>query len=411
MFIRLAYKSLLNRKESLIISLIALSVSIFVLLGVEHIRLQSKESFAKAISGTDLIVGARSGPLNLLLYSVFHIGSPNNNLSWQSYQEITQHPKVKWSIPLSIGDSHRGYRVIASNQDYFKYFQYGQNQPLQFEQGHAYETVLDVVLGAEVAQRLGYKVGDKLHIAHGIGSSSFHQHDDYSFTVRGILKATGTAVDKSLISSLAGIEIIHDKQLANSLDPSNLKLENSNITSHSITAFMLGLERKIDIFKLQRLISNYPKEPLLAILPGVTLKELWHMMGSLENILRLVSALVLISAILGLLALQMANARERKQEIKLLRVIGASPIYIFSLVQLETLLLTVASMAFGALMLFIALNLGQNFLSGEYGIYISANFIGHETIMLAAWILLAAILAACLPAVQAYRHSLSALKQ
>lgn len=411
MFIRLAYKSLLNRKESLIISLIALSVSIFVLLGVEHIRLQSKESFAKAISGTDLIVGTRSGPLNLLLYSVFHIGSPNNNLSWQSYQEIAQHPKVKWSIPLSMGDSHRGYRVIASNQDYFKYFQYGQNQALQFEQGHAYETVLDVVLGAEVAQRLGYKVGDKLHIAHGIGSSSFHQHDDYSFTVSGILKATGTAVDKSLISSLAGIEIIHDKQLANSLDPSNLKLENSNISSHSITAFMLGLERKIDIFKLQRLISNYPKEPLLAILPGVTLKELWHMMGSLENILRLVSALVLISALLGLLALQMANARERKQEIKLLRVIGASPIYIFSLVQLETLLLTVASMVFGALMLFIALNLGQSFLSSEYGIYISANFIGHETIMLAAWILLAAILAACLPAVQAYRHSLSALKQ
>ena len=191
----------------------------------------------------------------------------------------------------------------------------------------------------------------------------------------------------------------------------NLKLENSNITSHSITAFMLGLERKIDIFKLQRLISNHPKEPLLAILPGVTLKELWHMMGSLENILRLVSALVLISALLGLLALQMANARERKQEIKLLRVIGASPIYIFSLVQLETLLLTVASMALGALMLFIALNLGQSFLSSEYGIYISANFIGHETIMLAAWILLAAILAACLPAVQAYRHSLSALKQ
>ncbi|WP_299981602.1 FtsX-like permease family protein [uncultured Pseudoteredinibacter sp.] len=411
MFISLAYKSLLNRKESLIVSLIALSVSIFVLLGVEHIRLQSKESFAKAISGTDLIVGARSGPLNLLLYSVFHIGSPNNNLSWQSYQEIAQHPKVKWSIPLSMGDSHRGYRVIASNQDYFKYFQYGQNQTLQFEQGHAYETVLDVVLGAEVAQRLGYKVGDKLHIAHGIGSSSFHQHDDYSFTVSGILKATGTAVDKSLISSLAGIEIIHDKQLANSLDLSHLKLENSNITSHSITAFMLGLERKIDIFKLQRLISSYPKEPLLAILPGVTLKELWHMMGSLENILRLVSALVLISALLGLLALQMANARERKQEIKLLRVIGASPIYIFSLVQLETLLLTVTSMAFGALMLFIALSLGQSLLSGEYGIYISANFIGYETIMLAAWILLAAILAASLPAVQAYRHSLSALKQ
>ena len=113
MFIRLATKSLLNRKGSVLLTILAMSVSIFVLLGVEHIRGQSKQSFNNTVSGVDLIVGARTGSLNLLLYSVFRIGSPTNNIAWDTYQSISNNAKVAWAIPISLGDSHQGYRVMA----------------------------------------------------------------------------------------------------------------------------------------------------------------------------------------------------------------------------------------------------------------------------------------------------------
>ena len=117
MFFRLAYKSLLDRKGSVLLTLLAISVSIFVLLGIEHIRHQAKESFGNTVSGTDLIVGARTGNLNLLLYSVFRIGNATNNIRWETYEEIASNPSVEWTIPISLGDSHRGYRVMGTSAD------------------------------------------------------------------------------------------------------------------------------------------------------------------------------------------------------------------------------------------------------------------------------------------------------
>jgi len=108
MFFRLAYKSLLNRKGSAILTLMAMTVSVFVLIAVEHIRYQAKESFSNTVSGVDLIVGARTGSLNLLLYSVFRIGTPTNNISWSTYEKIASSKNVKWAIPIALGDSHKG---------------------------------------------------------------------------------------------------------------------------------------------------------------------------------------------------------------------------------------------------------------------------------------------------------------
>lgn len=206
MFFKLAMKSLLNRKGSVILTLMAMTVSIFVLLAVEHIRYQAKESFANTVSGVDLIVGARTGSLNLLLYSVFRIGSPTNNISWGSFEDITSHPQVKWAVPIALGDSHKGYRVMGTTKEYFEVFSYGNGHTLKFDKGHAFSHLLDVVIGADIAKKLGYSLGEKLVLSHGIASTSFSQHDDRPFTVVGILKPTGTPVDQTLHVSLEGIE-------------------------------------------------------------------------------------------------------------------------------------------------------------------------------------------------------------
>jgi len=158
----LTWKSAWARKTSLILAVLSIAVSLTLLLGVDIVRKQAKSSFLNTISQTDLIVGARSGPMNLLLYSVFRIGNATNNISYDSFEEISNDPKVKWTIPLSLGDSHRGFRVLGTNQDYFEFFRYADKRSLTFAQGKSFNDLYDAVIGIEVAKKLGYKLGDKI---------------------------------------------------------------------------------------------------------------------------------------------------------------------------------------------------------------------------------------------------------
>ena len=339
MLTKLALLSLKDRKGSVMLSLMAMTVSIFVLLGVEHIRSQTKENFSSTVSGVDLIVGARTGSVNLLLYSVFRIGAPTNNIRWQTYENITNNKQVKWAIPISLGDSHKGYRVLGTTKNYFQHFSYGKKNRLAFKKGREFEQVFDLVLGSEVAHKLGYKLGDSVALAHGIAATSFSMHDDRPFTVVGILQATGTPVDQTLHVSLQGIEAIHiDWQQGIKRSNSTLTqsdLEQADLAPKSITAFMLGLKSKIATFQVQRAINQYTLEPVVAILPGVALSELWRMISILERTLLLVSALIFVAACLGVSAMLLASIRERRREIQLLRIIGAPPYVLFLLIQLE----------------------------------------------------------------------------
>ncbi len=384
-----------------------MSVSIFVLLGVEHIRNQAKENFQSTVSGVDLIVGARTGSLNLLLYSVFRIGAPTNNLGWDSYTRIASDPAVKWSIPISLGDSHKGYRVVGTTSDYFTHFSYGTRNRLQFASGEPFLKIFDVVLGSEVAEKLRYSIGTNVVLAHGLGKTSFSLHEDKPFRVVGILAPTGTPVDQSLQVSLQGMEAIHNNQRVTQKlreTPINInQIELQQFQPKTITAFMLGLTSKIATFKVQRKINNFSTEPLTAILPGVALSELWQMMKVIENTLRLVSVLILISALLGLSALMLASIRERQHEIYLLRVIGAPPMFLFLLIELEALLISMISIAIGTLALFTGLLITSDLLASNYGLNISANIFAQNNLTYACMIILATMIAAAIPSFTAYK--------
>lgn len=202
---RLALASLANRRFTALLTIFAIALSACLLLAVERVRTEAKASFASTISGTDLIVGARSGSVNLLLYSVFRIGNATNNIRWDSYRHFAENPRVKWAIPISLGDSHRGYRVMGTDAGYFEHYRYGRGQELQLAEGRAFgQDLFDVVLGAEVAEALHYRLGEKIVLAHGVSTVSLVKHDDKPFTVVGILQRTGTPVDRTLhISSPA----------------------------------------------------------------------------------------------------------------------------------------------------------------------------------------------------------------
>jgi putative ABC transport system permease protein len=411
MLAKLSLLSLKDRKGSVLLSLMAMTVSIFVLLGVEHIRNQAKQNFSSTVSGVDLIVGARTSSVNLLLYSVFRIGAPTNNIRWQTYETITSNKQVKWAIPISLGDSHKGYPVLGTTKSYFQHFSYGKKNRLSFDQGREFNQVFDLVLGSEVANKLGYKLGDSIALAHGIGATSFSLHDDRPFTVVGILDPTGTAVDQTLHVSLQGIEAIHiDWQQGGKRPNSNFTqsdLEKIDLTPKSITAFMLGLTSKIATFQVQRAINQYASEPVVAILPGVALSELWSMISILESTLLIVSALIFVAACLGVSAMLLTSIRERRREIQLLRIIGAPPYILFLLIQLEALIITLISCVLGSSLLVASLALLQDYLVSNYGLYIEANLLTDKSLNLMGYTLIASIVAAIIPSVSGYSKARS----
>ncbi len=406
----LAWKSARNRKVTAILSILTVAISVILLLGVERIRTQAKSSFANTISGTDLIVGGRSGQVNLLLYSVFRIGNATNNIDWKSYQEFSQHRSVKWAIPISLGDSHKGFRVMGTNHSYFEHYRYGQKQNLAFTKGREFQQLFETVIGADVAKKLGYQIGSEIIIAHGISDVGFSRHDNLPFKVVGILAPTGTPVDKTVHVSLEAIEAIHvgwesGANLGNT--PDAQQLQNRDFQPKQITAMMLGLKSKIQTFALQRQINTYAKEPLSAILPGVALHELWGMMSVAEQALMAVSAFVVIAGLLGMLSSLLTSLQERRREMAILRAMGARPRHVFSLLILEASSLTFIGILLGTFSLYLLLFVAAPFIQQSYGINLSVITLSNYELSLLALVQLAGTVIGFIPALRAYKQSLS----
>jgi putative ABC transport system permease protein len=407
--VRIVLKSAWHRRTSLLLTILSIAISVSLLLGVDKIRKEAKNSFINTISQTDLIVGARSGPTNLLLYSVFRIGNATNNVSWESYEEITAFDEVAWSIPISLGDSHRGYRVMGTNADYFEYYQYGQSQHLAMAEGAPFSDLYDTVIGADVARVLGYQVGDEVIIAHGLVSTEFAQHDDKPFVVVGVLEKTGTPVDRTVHISLEGIEAIHVDWQSGTRSPLQLSAEQArqmDLQPKTITAFMIGLDNRLDTFRLQRKITDYHEEPLLAIIPGATLAELWQTISVFEQVLLVISGFVLMAGLLGMLTTLLSTLNERRREMAVLRAIGAHPYHIILLFMLETFFIVFAGCLVGVSVLYLLLFLTRPFLVQSFGINIAITLPDSQQWVLFTAILLLGVLVSLIPGGIAYKRSL-----
>lgn len=411
--LRLALASLGNRRFTALLTVFAIALSVCLLLAVERVRSEARASFANTISGTDLIVGARSGSINLLLYSVFRIGNATNNIRWDSFERFAEHRQVKWAIPISLGDSHRGYRVMGTSTAYFEHYRYARSQPLQLRVGRTFtDDPFEVVLGAEVAQALGYGLGEQIVLAHGVARISLLKHDDKHFSVVGILARTGTPVDRTLHISLAGMEALHiDWQngmpARGAAQVSAEQARAMDLQPKQITAFLLGLNSKIATFSLQREINEYRGEPLLAILPGVALQELWSLMGTAEKALFVVSLFVVLTGLIGMLTAILTSLNERRREMAILRSVGARPWHIAGLLVVEAFALALAGVLLGLLLLYLGIAGAQGYVQAHYGLYLPLSAPnGYEWRLLGA-ILAAALLMGCVPAWRAYRQSLA----
>ncbi len=415
--LHVALRSALNRRGTLALVVLSIALATALLLSLERLRTDIRSSFSQAVSATDLVVGARTGPVQLMLYAVFRVGGATNTISMDSVRAVAAHRAVAWVVPLALGDSHRGYPVLGTTVDYFKHFAWGDKQPLRLAQGRTFDGTLDglyeAVLGAEVAAQLGYGLGQKIVLSHGLGGGGGldAEHADKPFTVVGVLERTGTPVDRSVHVSLQAIEAIHLDWGGGAPIPGlQIAPEHArkfDLEPKQVTAALVGLKNRAAVFNVQRFVAQYEAEPLLAVLPGVALDELWAAVGLGERALLAISGLVALVSLASLVAVVLAGLNERRRELAVLRAVGAGPRQVLALLALEGALVTLAGALLGALMAAASVVLAGPWIQQRFGISLIASAPTAEQWALFVAVLAAGMLASLVPGWRAYRLSLA----
>ena len=409
MLLKLTLNSLYARLLTVGMTVFAISLSLMLYMSVEKLRTSAYTSFTDTISQTDLIVGARTSSVQLLLYSVFRIGNATNNITWESYEDVIDRKEVAWSVPISLGDSHKGFRVMGTNNEFFKRYKFRGGQSIELEQGNNLDDLYDVIIGAGVAEKLNYSVGTPLIVSHGL--QSFSDHDDQPFRVTGILAKTGTPVDNTVIVSLEAIEAIHVDWSTGAKIPGQItpveEIRQMDLSPKNITAALIGVNSKLQIFQLQRWINEYPEESLSSILPGVALQELWRIVGVVENLLLGISVTVIFTTLIGMTAIIFSSLNERRREMAIWRAMGASPKVVIGLLMLEAFIISVMSIIVSTVMLFLTLYVLQPWIDNTYGILVNIETLAVKDIYIFMLFILSASLVSLIPAIRAYWFSIN----
>jgi putative ABC transport system permease protein len=402
----MAARSAWNRRFALSLVVVSIALSTFLLLGMERVRKDMRAHFANAVSGTDLIVGSRSGSVQLLLYSVFRIGSASNNIRWTSAEAVAKLPQVAWTVPISLGDSHRGFAVVATTPDYFRHFRYGDRQPLAFASGQAFAKPFEAVLGADVAETLRYALGERIVLAHGDGALEENDHAKNPFIVVGVLARTGTPVDRSVHIDLESMDAMHAEP-ASGFGAASPPPQSGMTATRTITALLVGLKSRAAVFSVQRRIADYRAEPLQALLPGVALDELWALVGIAERSLLVMGAMVFVVGLAGMVAVILAGLDERRRELAILRAVGATPRHIMALLALEAALITFGGVLVGLVATYGVTAIASGWAQSRFGIALRLEppAAGEWTVVGA--MLAAGLIAGLLPGLRAYRLSLA----
>lgn len=407
----LAYKSLKSRLVTTGLTVFSIALSVMLLVGVDRVREGAQAGFSGTLSQTDLVVGARGGSLPLLLYAVFHIGTGTNDITFDSYKHFRDHPAVAWTIPISLGDSHHGFRVVATDDNFYEHYRYRRDHTIQFAGGTRPSGIFDAAIGSEVAARLGYKVGQKIVLSHGLERISLENHADKPFTVVGILARTSTPVDRSIYITLYGDEAMHidwkdgtPPAIGEEIPASKIRKEDLHIDQ--VSAFLLRTRSRVDTLLLQREINTYKGEPLTAIIPAFALQDLWSVLGYADVALSLVSAAVLVVGLLAMLIALYTVLNERRREIAVLRAVGLHVRQIFTLFVLESALISALGTLLGLAAVYVLLWLFHIPIETRFGIPLAMVGLSTRVVLYVFGVVLAGALLGCIPAMRAYRTGL-----
>lgn len=415
---RLALRSLRSRMLTTSLTVASIALSVTLLVGIENVRTGVRESFAGTIRGVDLIVGARGGSLQVLLSSVFGIGSPAGSVSMATFERWQKHPAIEWAVPYSLGDSHRGFRVVGTTGEFYRRYHFRNNDSIRFVQGRAAQSDSEVVIGSDVAERLGYTVGSPVVVVHGLVDIGTSSHEAHPFHVVGILGRTFTPIDRTVYVTLEGIAAMHET----AGDAASLSMPGAappmampgaappmavpGVTAPQITSFFVGTKNRFEALMVQREMNTDFTEPLTAVIPGVALGELWKNIGSAEVGLHVVAIFAVAIGLTGMLVALYSSLEARRREMAIFRAIGAGPRTIVALLVLESTLLSLLGCVLGVACVYAGMLLAQAPVEQRFGLHLAIRPLGSTEWTYLAVVLVSGVIIGFVPAIKAYRTSL-----
>ena len=343
--------------------------------------------------GIDLVVGAKGSAISLILAGVYHVDAPTGNVSLDSARELARNPLVKKVIPLSLGDSFRGYRIVGTTPDYLGLYDG------TFAAGRVWQDKMEAVLGATVAAKAGIGVGDTFVGSHGLGAGG-PIHTDSVYTVVGILKPTGTVLDRLVTVNSESVWFVHEGPLT---DPDEKKVVEAE---RQVTILLLQYATPVAAATLPRKINA--ETNMQAASPALESARLFRMIGVGADVIRAFGGVVLATAALSLFIALYHALNERAYDIAVLRTLGARPSSIASLLFLEALMLALLGGLVGLALAHGLVAILAAWMASEEALRIQAWSFSASEFLLLMPALLAATLAAALPSWRAARANISA---
>ena len=395
--IALSWRYLWSRPLGAALNVLLLSLGLASITFLLQLSVQLDKAFDKDLQGIDAVVGAKGSPMQLILCGVFHIDVPTGNIPLKALKTLRDNPLVESVIPLSLGDNFRGFRIVGSSQDYIHHF--GAN----LASGQLWQAPMEVVVGATVARQLGLQVGHVFVGSHGL-SAGGHLHGDHPYTVVGILAASGTVLDRLIVTDTASVWKVHEDYTA--VDQEDRKIMEDE---REVTLALVHYKTPMAAVSFPRMINT--TTDMQAAAPAYEISRLLNMLGIGTDVLRAFAGVLLLTAGLSVFIALWNAVRERRADLALLRMLGASPTRIASLLMGEALWLGLLSSVLG-----LAAGQGLTALIGWMLSLDNSLLIGGlswppELIAVPLLACGVAFAAALLPAIGAYRVSVLALLQ
>jgi len=418
--LRLSWKNILNKPLNLILNLVLFSLGVGLISLLLLVNVQLEEKFEKNFAGIDLVIGAKGSPLQLILSSLYHLDAPTGNMPVAEAKAFLnpKHPIFKAAIPLSLGDSHKGYRIVGTNAGFINLYQ------AEFEAGEVFKETMEVVVGATVAKNLGMKPGDTFKSSHGLIEDENLVHEDAApFKVVGILKKTGSVIDQLLITKTQSIWAVHEEHEHEGEENEEHDHEGEEHAHDSaaaeedrplayyedqqITSLLVQFRgRNIQALNMARNINENTN--FQAATPAIEINRLYTLLGVGEEALKALAMLIIFVSGLSIFISLFSSLRERKYELAVMRTLGAKPGFLFQLIIFEGVILAVLGFIFG-----IALSHGSmiflaDFLEKSYRYDFTAALFLKEEAYLFGGSLVIGIIAAIIPAFQASKTDIHA---
>ena len=414
----LAWKNLTNRPLSMLLTLVLFALGVGLTSLLLLLNKQMTDKFEKNLAGVDIVVGAKGSPLQLILSNMYHIDAPTGNISLKSAKPFLnpRHPLIKKSVPLSLGDSYKTYRIVGTLHDFIGLYN------AELAEGKLWNTPLEVVIGATVAAKTGLTIGASFSSNHGLDESG-GEHEDAKFKVVGILKPNGTVIDQLILTAtqsiwavhkhaqeeLAGEEHEHHTETPPSVNTDNLDDRTALLQADStqqITSLLLQFKmRNVQTLNFQRNLNQ--NTDMQAATPALEINRLYEMMGVGEKALRALALLIIIVSGLSIFIALYNSLKERQYELALMRVMGAGRSRLFLLIVCEGILLSIMGFCIGIVLSHGAMQVLAKYMSDAYRYsFTGLMWLTEEWFLLGGAVFIG-FWAAVLPAWSAYRQDIS----